>query len=544
MAAVSERDRLELELYQAAIAELAYQLDFDPDAKALKFNPNHDEHSGQFTSGGSSGGQPTVTEQEAHALTGQLHATGGFSYRPVARTEPVTGYMVATHSAAEQILPAGQVTDKAIRAYAMAHWHELLQDPSLHIGAWEENGKVALDLSSVVSDLPTAEKMGRDLAQEGIYDIRAGQTIYLHARTDEAFKRFERVTRRSPYAEPVPGESRVQDSRRGSRGFDSGSPSQRSERYPRGLIPDQLKLYTWDGYEVDIRTYDPNQPRAPDGRWGSGPDSTNPNQPKLPGFSSVLVKPPPNTSLADGPISNVHSLGGGMNAVYKAEINGTPVIVKPFPDPDIQAQVQDTIEAGSEPYNEVAASLVAGALGLRDIVPEVVIRDSSQFSDAYDGKINVEPYIPNYGDDPDLYNADYRNVQRIALLDAVIGNADRHGGNLLDGEDGSVIAIDHGLSFPEASGPSGAWNEQVLHTLPGIAPRGSLIDGEHVELANDDRDALKSLQGNAALRKELESFLSDESLAGMDERINWMMTNNAYPSERDMTGRRPFSRNI
>jgi len=43
------------------------------------------------------------------------------------------------------------------------------------------------------------------------------------------------------------------------------------------------------------------------------------------------------------------------------------------------------------------------------------------------------------------------DLHRIAALDLVIGNTDRHGGNFMKGEDGRYYAIDNGLAFPRDS---------------------------------------------------------------------------------------------
>ena len=44
-------------------------------------------------------------------------------------------------------------------------------------------------------------------------------------------------------------------------------------------------------------------------------------------------------------------------------------------------------------------------------------------------------------------HADDARLRRIAVLDAVINNADRKGGHLLPGSDGRLYGIDHGVTF-------------------------------------------------------------------------------------------------
>ena len=60
----------------------------------------------------------------------------------------------------------------------------------------------------------------------------------------------------------------------------------------------------------------------------------------------------------------------------------------------------------------------------------------------------------------------------MALFDAVIGNTDRHGGNYLTSLRGDLVAIDHGLAFPEGlvqKGISGNYNamERLANNVSG-----------------------------------------------------------------------------
>jgi uncharacterized repeat protein (TIGR03843 family) len=46
-----------------------------------------------------------------------------------------------------------------------------------------------------------------------------------------------------------------------------------------------------------------------------------------------------------------------------------------------------------------------------------------------------------------LVHADDPRLRRMAVLDAVVNNADRKGGHVLMGLDGSLYGVDHGLTF-------------------------------------------------------------------------------------------------
>ena len=44
-----------------------------------------------------------------------------------------------------------------------------------------------------------------------------------------------------------------------------------------------------------------------------------------------------------------------------------------------------------------------------------------------------------------LVHADDPRLQRMAVLDVILNNADRKGGHVLEGRDGDVYGVDHGI---------------------------------------------------------------------------------------------------
>jgi len=96
---------------------------------------------------------------------------------------------------------------------------------------------------------------------------------------------------------------------------------------------------------------------------------------------------------------------------------------------------------------EVAAHSRGRGAG-RPLIPAVVAREGPH------GLGSVQYYVEN---DPEEHfftlRDDAENVpalQRIALYDALVNNADRKAGHVLRGLDGSLWAIDHGLTFHRA----------------------------------------------------------------------------------------------
>ncbi|MFV2101487.1 SCO1664 family protein [Micromonospora sp. LOL_024] len=118
---------------------------------------------------------------------------------------------------------------------------------------------------------------------------------------------------------------------------------------------------------------------------------------------------------------------------------------------------------------EVAAYLVSAATGW-DLVPPTVLRDgpfgpgSCQLwidkpidADPLVGFVPADALPPRWfpvaaarDDDGTPYalaHADDPRLARLAVLDAVINNADRKGGHVLHGADDRIHGVDHGVSF-------------------------------------------------------------------------------------------------
>ncbi len=100
--------------------------------------------------------------------------------------------------------------------------------------------------------------------------------------------------------------------------------------------------------------------------------------------------------------------------------------------------------AGSLGRREVAAFLVAAALGWPN-VPPTVLREGPEGAGSVQLFVPFEPqehYFTLQDRFPDAF-------REIAVFDLVVNNADRKGGHCLLGEDGRIWAIDHGVCFHE-----------------------------------------------------------------------------------------------
>ncbi|HEX4790626.1 MAG TPA: SCO1664 family protein [Actinospica sp.] len=212
--------------------------------------------------------------------------------------------------------------------------------------------------------------------------------------------------------------------------------------------------------------------------------------------------------------------GTSLACVYKPVAGERPL--HDFPD-------------GTLASRELAAYAVSEAAGWR-IVPRTIERDGpfgrgmcqqwieeSDLSQAVTvlrdfGEDEAELWCPvlavqlSDGSEGVLAHRDGPALRRIALFDAVVNNADRKGGHLLPLADGTVLGIDHGLTFHA---------EDKLRTLLwGFAER-ALEPGERAEL--------EKLRDDERLAARLSELLSPAEIAAFHGRITALLQAGVFP---------------
>ncbi|WP_328346319.1 SCO1664 family protein [Micromonospora sp. NBC_00421] len=185
---------------------------------------------------------------------------------------------------------------------------------------------------------------------------------------------------------------------------------------------------------------------------------------------------------------------------------------------------------------EVSAYLVSRATGW-DLVPPTVLRDgplgpgSCQLwidepddAEPLVGFVPAEAVPPRWfpvaaarDDDGAAYalaHADDPRLARLAVLDAVLNNADRKGGHVLVGADDRVYGVDHGVCFHV--------EEKLRTVLWGWAGR---------ELPADAVQVLDALAGQLAgeLGEELGAHLTLGEIAELCARVERLRTAGRYP---------------
>ncbi|MFF7935940.1 MULTISPECIES: SCO1664 family protein [unclassified Streptomyces] len=113
-----------------------------------------------------------------------------------------------------------------------------------------------------------------------------------------------------------------------------------------------------------------------------------------------------------------------------------------------------------------------------------------------------------------LVHADDERLRRLAVLDAVINNADRKGGHLLPGAEGRLYGIDHGVTFN---------TENKLRTLLwGWA--GEPLTEEALDVLKGLRDALS---GQLATR--LATLITPAELDATRARVDALLDSGKHP---------------
>jgi uncharacterized repeat protein (TIGR03843 family) len=166
---------------------------------------------------------------------------------------------------------------------------------------------------------------------------------------------------------------------------------------------------------------------------------------------------------------------------------------------------------GTLANREQATFLMSQATGW-DLVPTTVLREGPFGRGMVQWWVDVDETVDLVA----LVRSDHPDLRRMAVLDAVVNNADRKGGHLLPLPEGTVKGIDHGVTFGE---------EYKLRTL--------LWQWEGDRLEPDVLDVLDSLADSldeGPLARGLAGLLDRAELAALRRRIRRLRSKGVYPS--------------
>jgi hypothetical protein len=177
------------------------------------------------------------------------------------------------------------------------------------------------------------------------------------------------------------------------------------------------------------------------------PKPRKPRAPRAPKPAPAPAPPSEADILRDGAVLERRALGGGVNATEVVTVQHGPYIEDAVWKPvGGEAQgLRSNIPHGTYYKREAAASEIADQLGVRDLLPRTVARKI----DGQSGSIQMwaREAQPSFSGD-----LDHEAVERMRVFDFIVGNTDRHDGNVLwqRGPKGArPVMIDHGLCFPK-----------------------------------------------------------------------------------------------
>jgi uncharacterized repeat protein (TIGR03843 family) len=164
---------------------------------------------------------------------------------------------------------------------------------------------------------------------------------------------------------------------------------------------------------------------------------------------------------------------------------------------------------GTLACREVGAHLLSEASGW-DLIPPTVMRDGP-FGE---GMVQLWVEVDEAVDVGELISTDNASLRRMAVLDAVLNNADRKGGHLLPLPDGRIQGCDNGLCFAV---------EPKLRTI--------LWRWRGQRLNDDERAVLERLREGLAgpLGDELAGLLTSDELAATSHRIEALLSSGTLP---------------
>ncbi len=181
----------------------------------------------------------------------------------------------------------------------------------------------------------------------------------------------------------------------------------------------------------------------------------------------------PSDVLATGELTVLGRIVSASNATLVCEATVDDVTVRCVYKPIRGEQPLWDFPDGTLAGREVASYLVSEALGW-SVIPRTILRDGPYGPGMVqrwvptpetvgdrgerldlvdicppdrvpDGWFRILQAYDGEGEEVTLIHADDPRLQRVAVLDVLLNNADRKGGHALEGTDGSVYGVDHGI---------------------------------------------------------------------------------------------------
>lgn len=214
--------------------------------------------------------------------------------------------------------------------------------------------------------------------------------------------------------------------------------------------------------------------------------------------------------LEEAEITDCNLLNRGSNYVFMATLvndsRQTKAIYKPRRG---EAPLWDFPD-GTLYKREYAAFLMSQALEWY-LVPPTVIRSGPFGIGTVQWFVDTKTRADYYS----VISKDLFKLKQVALFDYLINNADRKAGHFLDGQDGRLWVIDHGLTF---------------NTEPKLRTVLWDFSGQSIpaKLISDVKSFQEKLKRDKRLREILHQLLEVAELKAMEQRIERIIENPVF----------------
>lgn len=131
-----------------------------------------------------------------------------------------------------------------------------------------------------------------------------------------------------------------------------------------------------------------------------------------------------------------------------------------------------------------------------------------------EGWVTVLRAQDQHGDPLILAHDDDKDLQRLAVLDIVLNNADRKGGHILRATDGRVVGIDHGVSLNS--------DAKLRTVLWGWM--GQPLPEDALEMLERLRSRMRD-----SLAGELAEHITGQEVRAIDDRIEGLLETSVFP---------------
>ncbi|CAM3048601.1 putative repeat protein (TIGR03843 family) [Williamsia muralis] len=249
--------------------------------------------------------------------------------------------------------------------------------------------------------------------------------------------------------------------------------------------------------------------------------------------------------LAEGDLELIGQIRSASNATLVCDAVAGETSVRCVYKPVRGEQPLWDFPDGTLAGREVASYLVSEALGW-SVIPVTLLRDgpfgpgmvqrwidTPEPSDGLPTRLDVVDLcspdlvpegwkvilsaIDARGEDVVLVHADDPRLQRMAVLDVLINNADRKGGHVLEGLDGQVYGVDHGICLHS--------DDKLRTVLWGWA--GENVPAHLLEDVSGLLDALR--EETSPLREKLSGLITAAEIEALATRTAIMLGDPVMP---------------